>query len=71
MSGHDSGLQIHVKEVNDLTYYVNCCTRKLNLIFAATCSHERYVFSFIENIETLYTFITSILFLKMLRMNWG
>lgn len=40
MSGHLSGLQTRVKEVNDMTHYVDCCAHKLNLVLAVTCLHE-------------------------------
>lgn len=59
MSGHISGLQMRVKEVNPYATYVHCCAHNLNLVLAHSCDNCVQAVTFFGTVQTLYTFITS------------
>ena len=59
MSGHKSGLQTRVKEVNPNALYIHCCAHNLNLVLADSCKNCVAAVTFFGTIQKLYTFFSS------------
>lgn len=59
MSGHQSGVNVRVKEKYPYAYFIHCYAHQLNLIMAQATSQNKHVKEFFSNLSQIPTFFSN------------